>query len=84
MLEPLLEIGFNNYIFPSRVVAILNPEIASTRRLVQEAKASGKVIDVTSSAKTISVILLDTGDVVLSSIDGKIIQSRYHKHAISE
>ena len=73
----MLEIGFDNFIFPSRVTAILNPEIASTKRIVQEAKASGKYIDVTSNKKISSVIVLDTGDIVLSAISGETIQNRY-------
>lgn len=84
MLEPMLEIGFYNYVFPSRVIAILNPDIASTKRIIQDAKTTGKFIDVTSNKKISSVIVLDTGDVVLSAIDTKTIQNRYLKRIHAE
>ena len=80
MLEPMLELGFGNYVFPARVVAILNPDIEYTKRLVKSHKEHGTAIDVTSNKKLKAVVVLDTGDIVLSAIDCEEISERYNKH----
>lgn len=84
MLEPMLELGFGNYVFPSRVVAILNPDIEFTKRLVKDHKHDGTIIDVTSNRKLRTVVVLDTGDIVLSAIESSVINERYERKQAQE
>lgn len=77
MIKPLLDIGFNNYIFPSQVVIILNPDSQPTKRMVQEAKNANRVFDIRQGKKLRAVIVLKTGEIVLSAITAKTIKNRY-------
>lgn len=62
----MTEIGFGNYVASSRVVAVAGPDSAPIKRLVQDAKDAGIAVDVTGGKKTQSVILTDSGHVILS------------------
>jgi len=62
----LLNIGFGNLLNASRVLAILSPESQPVKRMAQEAKAGGMLIDASHGRKTQAVLLLDSGHVVLS------------------
>ncbi|QUH22143.1 extracellular matrix/biofilm biosynthesis regulator RemA family protein [Alkaliphilus sp. B6464] len=81
MLEPLLEIGFGNFIFPARVTVILNPDSQPTKRLIKDSKEQNRCFDVRQGKKTRAVLVLDTGEVVLSAIDTKTIRNRYLRYA---
>ena len=72
----MIEIGFGNYLAASRVVAVTCPDSAPIKRLVQDAKDGGIAVDVTGGKKTLSVILTDSGHVVLSSLDSEEICRR--------
>ncbi len=72
----LLNIGFGNYIATNRVVAIVSPESAPVKRLIQQAKESELLINGTFGRKTRSVIVMDSSHVVLSSLQSETIQSR--------
>jgi len=64
----LINIGYGNMISAEKIVAVVNPESAPIKRLVQEAKDSGNAIDATYGRKTRSVVVMDSGHIVLSSI----------------
>lgn len=81
MMKPLLDIGFSNYIFPSQVVVILNPDSQPAKRVVQEAKNANKIFDIRQGKKLRAVIVLKTGEIVLSSITAKTIKNRYLEYA---
>lgn len=81
MMKPLLDIGFSNYIFPSQVVVILNPDSQPAKRVVQEAKNANKIFDIRQGKKLRAVIVLKTGEIVLSSITVKTIKNRYLEYA---
>jgi len=61
-----LNIGYGNMVSANRIIAILNPDSAPIKRIVQETKEKGTLIDATYGRKTRSVIMMDTGQVVLS------------------
>jgi regulator of extracellular matrix RemA (YlzA/DUF370 family) len=68
-----LNIGYGNMVSANRIIAILNPDSAPIKRIVQETKEKGTLIDATYGRKTRSVIMMDTGQVVLSpNIPGTI------------
>ena len=71
-----INIGLGNYVFSERVIAIVSPESAPIKRLVQEAKDKGIVIDSTYGRRTRAVIIMDSGQVVLSSIQPETIIER--------
>ena len=61
-----LNIGYGNMVSANRIIAILSPDSAPIKRIVQETKEKGTLIDATYGRKTRSVIMMDTGQVVLS------------------
>ncbi len=72
----LINIGFGNVVFSNKVVAIVSPESAPIKRLIQDAKESGKIIDATYGRKTRAVIVTDSGHVTLSAIQVETIANR--------
>lgn len=61
-----LNIGYGNMVSANRIIAILSPDSAPIKRIVQETKEKGTLIDATYGRKTRSVIMMDTGQIVLS------------------
>lgn len=64
----LVNIGYGNMVAASRVVAVVSPDSAPVKRMVQDGKAAGKVIDATLGRKTRAVLIMDSGHIVLSAI----------------
>lgn len=64
----LINIGFGSMIAADRVLSVLEPESAPIKRVVQEAKERGMLIDASYGRKTRSVILMDTDHVILSAL----------------
>lgn len=73
----MTDIGFGNYIASGRVVAVASPESAPIKRLVQDAKDAGVAVDVTCGKKTKSVLLTDSGHIVLSVLSPEEIHRRF-------
>lgn len=65
----LIDVGFGNYVSETRVVSVVSPESLPIRRLVQDAKNEGRVIDVTCGKKTKTVIITDSGHIVCSALE---------------
>jgi len=72
----LINIGFNNIVPACRVVALVSNESAPVRRLIQDAREKGKLIDATHGRKTRTVIVSDSGHLILSSINPETIAHR--------
>ena len=64
----LINIGFGNTVNADRIVAVVSPEAAPVKRIVQVAKDNGTAIDATCGRKTRAVIICDSGHVVLSAL----------------
>ena len=79
----LLNIGFGNMVSSERIVSIVSPEAAPVKRLVQDARDVGMVIDASCGKKTLSVIICDSKHVVLSSLPTEVLASRM-ENAISQ
>ena len=73
----LINIGFGSMIAAGRVLSILEPESAPIKRVVQEAKERGMLVDASFGRKTRSVILMDTDHVILSAIQPETLQARW-------
>jgi regulator of extracellular matrix RemA (YlzA/DUF370 family) len=76
MNAELVHVGFGNIIAINKVVAIAHPNSAPVKRMVQEGKAEGLVVDLTSGRKTKAVIVMDSGHLVLAAIAPETIAGR--------
>ena len=72
----LINIGFGSMIAASRLLAIVSPDSAPVKRVVQEAKERGMLIDASYGHKTKAVILMDTDHVILSALEPETIFQR--------
>ncbi|MBQ8909853.1 MAG: DUF370 domain-containing protein [Oscillospiraceae bacterium] len=75
----LISIGFGSMIAPGRVLTVLEPESAPIKRVVQEAKERGMLIDASYGRKTRSVILMDTDHVILSALTPEALVARWEE-----
>ena len=73
----LINIGFGSMIASSRVLAIVEPDSAPIKRVVQEARERGMLIDASYGRKTQSVILMDTDHVILSALTTDALSARW-------
>lgn len=73
---PLLNVGYGNMVNAGRLIAIVGPESAPVRRLVQDARDTGRVIDATCGHKTRSVLIMDSDHVVLSPLQPETVAGR--------
>ena len=71
-----INIGFGNMVAADRVVAIVSPDSAPIKRLMQDAKDSGRVIDASCGRKTRAVIITDSEHVIFSAIPSEKIANR--------
>ncbi|MBQ7608409.1 MAG: DUF370 domain-containing protein [Desulfovibrionaceae bacterium] len=74
--EALLNIGFGNYVVCGRIAAIVVPGSAPTRRLREDAREAGRLIDATQGRKTRAIIILDSNHIVLSAIQTETLKQR--------
>ena len=80
----LVNIGFGNIVFLSKIVAIVNPNSSPIRRLKDEAKQRGKLIDATEGRKTRSIIITDSDHVILSALQVETILQRINELSRTE
>jgi len=72
----LINIGFGNMIAAERIVAVVSPDSAPVKRLVQEARDARKIVDATQGRRTRAVIVTDNDYIVLSAIQPETVASR--------
>lgn len=72
----LLNVGFGNMVAAARVIAVVGPDSMPVKRIVGEARESGKLVDATAGRKTRAVLMMDSGHVVLSAIQPETIAGR--------
>ena len=75
-LVKLINIGFGNIVSASRVVAIVSPESAPIKRVIQEARDANILIDATYGRKTRAVVIADSGQIILSAIQPETVAGR--------
>ena len=78
----LLNIGFGNMVSANRVMAIISPESAPIKRMVQDARDKGLLIDATYGRKTRAVLVMDSGQIVLSAIQPETVAHRLVQHDV--
>lgn len=72
----LINIGFGNIVNMDKIIAVVSPESAPIKRLVQGAKDSGNSIDATQGRRTRAVIIMENGQIVLSALQPETIAHR--------
>ncbi|MBE6657672.1 MAG: DUF370 domain-containing protein [Ruminococcaceae bacterium] len=75
-MSKFINIGHGNMVAAARIVAVVTPESQPIKRLVQDAKEDGRAIDVTGGRKTRSVLVADTGHVILCPLQTETITAR--------
>ena len=78
----LVNIGFGNLVSADKVVAVVSPESAPIKRMVQEAKERGVLIDATFGRRTKAVLIMDSDNVVLSAILPETVAGRFNGKAV--
>ena len=77
MSHNLVNIGFGNVVVASRIVAVITPSSAPMKRLKEEARQQGKLIDATQGRKTRAVIITDSDHVILSAVQPATVSQRF-------
>ena len=72
----LINIGFGNMVAAGRVVAMVSPESAPIKRIIQDAKECGRLIDATYGRRTRAVLVMDSEHVILSAVQPETVANR--------
>ena len=72
----LINIGFGSMIAANRLLAVVSPDSAPVKRIIQEARDRGMLIDASYGHKTKSVILMDTDHIILSALEPDVVSQR--------
>jgi len=76
MTTELIHVGFGNVLAINRVIAMAPPNSAPTKRMAQESKSTGMIIDLTNGRRTKAVLVMDSGHIVLAAIAPETIAGR--------
>ena len=79
-----INIGFGNIISADRLIAIVAPESAPIKRIIQDARDNGKLIDATYGRRTRAVIIMDSEHVILSSVQPETVAGRLEEDSEDE
>lgn len=71
-----INIGFGNMVAAERIIAVVSPDSAPVKRMVQDAKDAGRTIDVSCGRRTRSVIITDSEHIILSAIQTETLANR--------
>ena len=80
----LVNIGFGNIVSAHRLIAIVSPESAPIKRIIQDARDNGKLIDATYGRRTRAVIIMDSEHVILSAVQPETVANRLDKDATDD
>lgn len=80
----LVNIGFGNMISSERLLSVVSPDSAPIKRLIQEARERGMLVDASYGRKTRAVLLMDTDHVVLSAIPPEKIAARLENRPVED
>lgn len=81
----LVNIGFGNIVSVNRIIAIVSPESAPIKRIINEARERGMLVDATYGRRTRAVVVMDSDHVILSAVQPETVANRLvHKEALSK
>ncbi len=75
----LVNIGFGNIIAANKIVAIVSPDSAPIKRMIQEAKDAKTAVDATCGRRTRAVLIMDSGHIILSAVQPETVAGRVDK-----
>lgn len=78
MTIKLVNIGFGNIVSANRIIAVVNPESAPIKRLIQESRDKGLLIDATYGRRTRAVIITDSQHIVLTPVQPETVGNRFN------
>ncbi|MBP7320172.1 MAG: DUF370 domain-containing protein [Lachnospiraceae bacterium] len=84
MMTKLLNIGFGNVINTEKIIAMLRPDSAPAKRIVQRAKEEERIIDATQGRRTRSIIIMETNQIVLSALMPETLTNRVNEEIIEQ
>jgi len=76
----LIGIGFGNLVSAERIIAIVSPESAPIKRMIQDARERGMLIDASFGRSTKAVIVMDSGNVILSALSPETLEAKCVEH----
>ncbi|HHU69617.1 MAG TPA: DUF370 domain-containing protein [Thermoanaerobacterales bacterium] len=79
----LINIGFGNIVSANRIISIVSPESAPIKRLIQEARDKGMLIDATYGRRTRAVIITDSDHIILSAVQPETVSHRLTSKNVS-
>lgn len=79
-----INVGFGNIVSAGRIIAIVSPDSAPIKRIIQEAREGGRLIDATYGRRTRAVIVMDSDHVVLSAVQPETVANRLDNDARAE
>lgn len=80
----LISIGFGNMVSAERIISIVSPDSAPIKRMIQDVREKGLLIDASFGRSTRAVIIMDSGNVVLSALTPETIAARYKDNTEQE
>lgn len=83
-MNRLINIGFGNMVNAGKIVAIISPDSAPSKRIIQSARDEGRAIDATQGRRTRAVIVMTDDHIVLSALQPETIAGRYQGRDIQE
>ena len=72
----LVNIGFGNIVADNRIISIISPESAPIKRIIQEARDKGMLVDATYGRRTRAVVVVDSGHIILSAVQPETVANR--------
>ena len=72
----LVNIGFGNIVAANRIISIISPESAPIKRIIQEARDKGMLVDATYGRRTRAVVIVDSGHIILSAVQPETVANR--------
>ena len=72
----LVNIGFGNIVAANRIISIISPESAPIKRIIQEARDKGMLVDETYGRRTRAVVVVDSGHIILSAVQPETVANR--------
>ena len=72
----LINIGFGNIVAANRIISIISPESAQIKRIIQEARDKGLLVDATYGRRTRAVVVTDSGHIILSAVQPETVANR--------
>ena len=77
-MASLMNIGFGNVVNTDKILTIINPDSAPAKRMVQKAKEEERIVDATQGRRTKSIILTESGHIILSALQPETLAGRFN------